>query len=88
MMVHPERSIRRARRAGSDTSSFFAMMTRPPDSNGMNNSSAAMSKDKVVTASNASVAPQPGFCFMDDSRLTAARCGISTPFGLPVEPDV
>ena len=47
-----------------------------------------MSKDNVVTASNASFAPQPGFCRMDESKLTAARCGISTPFGLPVEPDV
>ena len=25
---------------------------------------------------------------IDASKLTTARCGISTPFGLPVEPDV
>jgi len=42
----------------------------------------------VVTASRASSAVMPGSRAIDCRKLTAARCGTLTPFGLPVDPEV
>ena len=47
-----------------------------------------MSNDSVVTASIVSEALNPGFSCMESRKFTIAECGIPTPFGLPVEPDV
>jgi hypothetical protein len=47
-----------------------------------------MSKEMVVTASRLSRAAKPGSRCMAASRLTKARCVISTPLGRPVEPEV
>ena len=47
-----------------------------------------MSKETVVSASRTSEATKPGRRRIEASRLTIARCGTSTPFGRPVEPEV
>ncbi len=47
-----------------------------------------MSKEMVVTASRLSSVPKPVRDAIEVSRLTRAACGIATPFGRPVEPDV
>ena len=44
--------------------------------------------DSVVTARKVSSSRSPGSRAIESRKLTNARCGISTPFGLPVEPDV
>ena len=47
-----------------------------------------MSNDSVVTATSRSDAVSPGSRAMLARKLTTARCGTTTPLGLPVEPDV
>ena len=47
-----------------------------------------MSKESVVTASSVSSAERPGWRLIEARKLTSARCGTATPFGLPVEPEV
>ena len=47
-----------------------------------------MSNDNVVMASKESFAVIPGSRCIEARKLTSARCGICTPLGLPVEPEV
>jgi hypothetical protein len=47
-----------------------------------------MSNESVVIASMTSEQCNPGCFAIDDKKFTTARCGISTPFGSPVEPEV
>ncbi len=47
-----------------------------------------MSKEIVVTASRLSAAPNPVVSRIDSSRFVSALCGIATPLGRPVEPEV
>ena len=47
-----------------------------------------MSKVKAVTASQASDGPIPVNCRIPSMRLERLPCETSTPFGLPVEPEV
>ena len=47
-----------------------------------------MSNDMTVTATRLSSAENPGLRCMLHSRFTNARCGTTTPFGLPVDPEV
>ncbi len=47
-----------------------------------------MSNEIVVTASSRSAGCSPGTRAMLSRKLDSAECGISTPFGLPVEPEV
>ena len=51
-------------------------------------SGTAMSNDSVATASMPSPARNSNSRLNQVSRLTTQRCGTTTPFGLPVEPDV
>ncbi|OPZ88394.1 MAG: hypothetical protein BWY74_03158 [Firmicutes bacterium ADurb.Bin419] len=75
-------------RLPSVTSSLPAITTLAPAIIGINNSSPAMSKDNVVTASSESPLVIPVFCSILLSRFNKAYCSICTPFGLPVEPEV
>ncbi len=47
-----------------------------------------MSKLRVVTASSVSWLARPGRLRIELRKLTTAACVISTPFGMPVEPEV
>ena len=86
--VHADSRIRSIRRAGSSVSSRPAITTRPPVASGRNSSRPAMSKESVVTARIVSAAVKPGVRCIDSRKFTIAAWGISTPLGLPVEPDV
>ena len=71
----------------------IAVSARPittfaPTLKGSHNSSPAMSKESVVTASSVSALLSPGSRLMLVRKLTNARCGICTPLGWPVEPEV
>src|SRR5215510_12733737 len=72
----------------SPVSALAASNNRAPRLNGRNSSSAAMSNESEVTARKvcpaATVSRRPKLL----SRLTTPRCGICTPFGAPVEPEV
>jgi hypothetical protein len=59
-----------------------------PTVSGKISSTTAMSNDSVVTASTTSPSCSPGSRARLCSKLTAARCGMRTPLGLPVEPEV
>ena len=65
-----------------------AITTRPPTTNGTNNSNTEMSNDNVVTASNTSSTVNPGTSAIDRTKFTTLACSTSTPLGCPVEPDV
>ena len=86
--VQADSRIRSIRRAGSRVSSRLAIATRPPLTSGRNSSRPAISKDSVVTARIVSAAVNPGVRCIDSRKFTTAEWGISTPLGLPVEPDV
>ena len=47
-----------------------------------------MSKDTEETANITSPAVKPGSCCIESTKFMSALCGISTPLGLPVEPEV
>ena len=47
-----------------------------------------MSNETVVMATSTSCAVRPGHFCIEARKFTSARCGISTPFGMPVEPEV
>ncbi len=47
-----------------------------------------MSKVTVVTAAITSRPVRPGSRPIEVRKLTIARCGTATPFGVPVEPEV
>ncbi len=47
-----------------------------------------MSNEMVVTARRTSPAFKPGLRAIEVNKFTTARCEISTPLGLPVDPDV
>ena len=72
----------------SATVSWRARWIQPPASNGRKSSKPAMSNDKVVTASSASVAVKPMRWRMSSRKFSKARCSTITPLGLPVEPEV
>ncbi len=74
--------------AGSPTSARLASSTRAPTINGRYSSSPQMSKDSVVTERTVSRSLQPGVSRIAHRKLVSARCGTSTPFGCPVEPEV
>ena len=86
--VHAESRIRSIRRRGSRVSSRLAITTRPPLISGRNSSRPAISNDRVVTARIVSAAVKPGARCIDSRKFTTPEWGISTPLGLPVEPDV
>ena len=77
-----------ANAAPSAAVSRLATITRAPTISGRKSSRAAMSKDKVVMASNVSSATSPGCWRIDIKKLTTARCRICTPLGRPVDPEV
>ena len=72
----------------SIASSRLAITTVAPTVSGSWSSSTAISKDSVVTATSTSSAVMPGWRAMLVRKLTTARCGTTTPLGLPVEPEV
>ena len=72
----------------SVTSSRVATTTRAPTMSGRYISSPEMSNDSVVTETSTSAGVSPGCCAMVLRKLTTARCGIWTPLGRPVEPEV
>ena len=74
--------------APSRRNSCGVMMVRPPTTSGRNSSSIAMSKPMVVTASMASSGEKPGVRRNEFRTLTRARWLTTTPFGVPVDPDV
>ncbi|OIQ69933.1 hypothetical protein GALL_484600 [mine drainage metagenome] len=88
IMVMSPRSSRSINAKPSRTSSEDAISTRAPVTSGRNSSSTAMSNMTVVTDRMLSLAPMPGARAMLVRKLTTARCGIVTPFGVPVEPEV
>ncbi len=81
-------STRAARAAGSRTVSRPARTTAAPLISGTWISRAAMSKETVVTATS----PSPGLMASSWAcmrrKLASAECGITTPLGRPVEPEV
>ena len=88
MAVAPDSRIKAASAAGSAAVSADAITTRAPVTSGRYSSSPAMSNDSVVTATRRSSAVSPGRWAIVVRKLTSARCGIWTPFGRPVEPEV
>ena len=62
--------------------------TRAPGSAARTVSSPEMSNDIVVTASSTSSRVRPGSCRIERRKFASARCSMTTPLGLPVEPDV
>ena len=65
-----------------------ASAMRAPTVSGSISSSNAISNDSVVIAHSVSSARRPGSRAIEARKLTAARCGMRTPLGRPVEPDV
>ncbi len=88
MAVAPDSRIRAASAAGSAAVAADASTTWAPVISGRYSSSPAMSNERVVTATRRSSAVSPGRCAIVVRKLTTARCGICTPFGCPVEPEV
>jgi hypothetical protein len=88
MMLMRACSIRLASASPSAVVSLGATTTQAPHTSGRNISSTAMSNARVVMASMVSAEVNPGLRCIEASMLVTARCGISTPFGSPVEPEV
>ncbi len=65
-----------------------AISTRAPTVSGRKISSPAMSNERLVTATRQSLASRPGLVFIEARKLVSARWGISTPLGVPVDPEV
>src|ERR1700738_3513035 len=86
--VAPLCSISFANATPSTAHDWFASTTRPPVTSGKKSSSPAMSKEIVVTATSTSFCENPGRSRIEVKKLTTERWQISTPFGLPVDPDV
>ncbi len=76
------------RRCPSDAAARLARTTRAPTVSGRKISSTAMSNDSVVTARRTSSRPSPGARRIESRKFTTVRCGIWTPLGRPVEPEV
>ncbi|SAL72902.1 hypothetical protein AWB70_07586 [Caballeronia cordobensis] len=55
---------------------------------GRYNSSPAISKEIVVTASSVSAALMAVISRIEHKKLSISRCSTITPLGLPVEPEV
>ncbi|MNW62016.1 hypothetical protein D3C74_401190 [compost metagenome] len=72
----------------SAASRFVARTTSAPEISGRNSSRPKISNERVVTDKSLSSAVIPGFLAMESRKFVNARCGIFTPFGLPVEPEV
>ena len=64
------------------------MATVAPTASGKNNSSAAISKAMVVTATSVARSSRPGSRAIEVRKFTTERCEISTPLGRPVVPEV
>ncbi|SPT57632.1 Uncharacterised protein [Actinomadura madurae] len=77
-----------ARAAGSRTSARSARTIVAPLISGANSSSAAMSNAIVVTATSRSPGVSLSWAFVAIRKFVSARCGIATPLGRPVEPEV
>ncbi|CUI68042.1 Uncharacterised protein [Achromobacter xylosoxidans] len=88
IMVTAWRRIRSSSVWPSRLSCWRAITTLAPLISGRNSSSAAMSKEIVVTASRLSPASQPGAARIDSRKLPSAPWVTSTPLGLPVDPEV
>ena len=88
MNVTPRASISCCSIGPSDAVSREARTIRAPTVSGSRTSETAISNDSVVIASIVSADVRPGARCTLASRFTTARCGTSTPFGMPVEPDV
>nr|WP_314413679.1 hypothetical protein [Streptomyces sp. DSM 40484] len=86
--VTPARTNSPANAPGIPAICPSATTTRAPDTSGNHNSSPAMSKPGVVTASSTSPAPSPGRSAIADRKLARLPCVTCTPFGRPVDPDV
>ena len=75
-------------RRPSRTVSRSTSRIRAPTVSGATSSVNAISKDSVLIAQMVSASVRPGSRAIERIRFTAERCRISTPFGLPVEPEV
>ncbi|MFT3764373.1 MAG: hypothetical protein QM820_02450 [Minicystis sp.] len=81
-------SIRAASARPSTAVSRLAISTCAPVVSGNHSSRPAMSNERLVTASTQSDASRPGSRAIEARKFTTARCGMATPFGLPVDPEV
>src|SRR5438552_18524747 len=88
IMVTPEATSFSASCRPSEETSGLVISTEAPTVSGNRSSSPAISKDNVVTASSRSWLAILGLLAIEVRKLTTAQCGIWTPFGLPVDPDV
>ena len=86
--VTPLLLIRSLSRLPSTASSRLPITIRAPEIKGRYISGVAMSNEIIASASSTSSRFMPGSRCMERSRLTTLPCSISTPFGLPVEPEV
>ncbi|BFH23000.1 hypothetical protein PMJ11TS3_45970 [Paenibacillus melissococcoides] len=59
-----------------------------PQLSGTQLSAAKMSKDTVVTHSIEACVPNGSSRIIPDMKLTTFRCSTTTPFGVPVVPEV
>ncbi|SAL00205.1 hypothetical protein AWB76_07835 [Caballeronia temeraria] len=74
--------------SGSAASFRRASTTQAPVINGRYNSSPAISKAMVVTASSVSAALIAVISRIEQRKFSISRCSTITPLGLPVEPEV
>ena len=88
MTVMCSSSSIRARIVPSVTANFGAMINCAPLIRGRYSSSPAISNEGVVTASRRSDAYIPGSRCMEAKKLVNDWWSTSTPFGVPVEPEV
>ena len=87
-MVTEYSAISFARYVGSLCPSGLAMTSRAPFCRPQKNSQTDTSKVIAICWSTTSSVPRPYSDCFHTSWLTIARCVSSTPFGLPVDPDV
>jgi hypothetical protein len=88
MIVAPDRRASPASTAGSRTAPPPATTTLAPASNGRYSSRTWISNETVVTASIRSSALSENHRPIAAAKLATPACGITTPFGVPVDPDV
>jgi beta-xylosidase len=88
MKVIPRERTMSSSRTPSAAISRLTRTMRAPTVSGKMTSDTAMSKESVVIARTTSFDVMPGVFATLASKFAAERCGTSTPFGLPVEPDV
>src|ERR1022692_2921574 len=72
----------------ASTSRSLTTSTHPPASSGANISNTETSKLNEVEASTRDSPPRPKAATAHQTRFTTLRCGTTTPFGVPVDPDV